>query len=75
MQGHLFAAASESVALTNMGFTNVRSLEPGQMAVIEKGRLRFETFAKPRRAARCFFEGIGAFDEAKVKLAELGADL
>jgi len=58
VQGRLFAAASESVALTNMGFPNVRSLEPGRMAVVEDGALRFERFAKPRGHAHCFFEWV-----------------
>lgn len=58
VQGRLFAAASESVALANMGFTEIQSLAPGEMAIIEKGRLHFERFAKPRQHAYCFFEWI-----------------
>ena len=58
VQGRLFAAASESVALANMGFTKIHSLEPGQMAVVDNGKLRFERFAKSRQPARCFFEWI-----------------
>jgi amidophosphoribosyltransferase len=60
VQGRLFAAASESVALSNMGFaeTEIKSLPPGQMAVIENGRLRFARFARPRGHAHCFFEWI-----------------
>ena len=58
VQGKLFAAASESVALANMGFTEITSLAPGEMAVIERGRLRFERFARPRPHAHCFFEWI-----------------
>jgi amidophosphoribosyltransferase len=57
-QDRLFAAASESVALANVGFTNIRDLAPGEMAIIERGRLRFEKFARPRRHAHCFFEWI-----------------
>ena len=57
-QGRLFAAASESVALANMGFTNICDLAPGEMAIIERGRLRFARFARPRRHAHCFFEWI-----------------
>ncbi|RKY25772.1 MAG: amidophosphoribosyltransferase, partial [Planctomycetota bacterium] len=41
-QGKLFAAASESVALHNLGFTEVHDLKPGQMAIVENGKLRFE---------------------------------
>jgi len=58
VQGKLFAAASESVALTNLGFTKIHSLEPGQMAIVEDGKLRFERFAKARRPAHCFFEWV-----------------
>jgi len=58
VQGRLFAAASESVALSNMGFTDVRPLQPGQMIIIEDGRLRLERFAPVGPKARCFFEWI-----------------
>lgn len=58
VQGRLFAAASESVALSNVGFTDIHPLEPGQMAIIENGELRFERFAGPRRPAHCFFEWV-----------------
>ncbi|MDY7011502.1 MAG: class II glutamine amidotransferase [Planctomycetota bacterium] len=54
----LFAAASESVALSNLGFTNIKSLPPGEMAIVEKGRLRFERFAPNHRCAHCFFEWV-----------------
>jgi amidophosphoribosyltransferase len=57
-QGRLFGAASESAALSNLGFTDIRSLEPGGMVIIEKGRLRTERFARPRRPAHCFFEWV-----------------
>ncbi|MFP4105326.1 MAG: amidophosphoribosyltransferase [Phycisphaerae bacterium] len=57
-QGRLFAAASESVALTNLGFTDVKCLEPGQMAIVEKGKLRFARFAESKRHAKCFFEWV-----------------
>ena len=58
VRGDLFAAASESVALTNMGFTDIHEIAPGEMAVIEKGKLRFERFASVRRHAHCFFEWV-----------------
>ncbi len=75
VQGRLFAAASESVALTNMGFKDVKSIEPGEMAIIEKGKLRFERFAAPRRPAHCFFEWVyfsnvaSVHDDASVYMA------
>lgn len=58
VQGRLFAAASESVALTNLGFNHVCDLPPGHMAVIENGKLRVEQYARPRRKAHCFFEWV-----------------
>ena len=58
VQGRLFGAASESAALENAGFTNVRDLVPGEMIIIEKGRLRIERFAKPMKHAHCFFEWV-----------------
>src|SRR5438445_152008 len=36
--GPFFAAASESVALTNLGFREVHDLEPGEMIVIQDNR-------------------------------------
>src|SRR5580704_330869 len=47
--GPLFAAASESVALHNLGFGEVHSLEPGEMIVIQDNRIRRERFAPRRR--------------------------
>jgi amidophosphoribosyltransferase len=56
--GPLFGAASESVALVNLGFKDVRSVEPGEMILIQDGEVRKERFAAPRRRAHCFFEWI-----------------
>lgn len=56
--GPLFAAASESVALRNLGFEQVRSLEPGEMILIEDGELRHERVAERRTPSHCFFEWI-----------------
>ena len=58
VQGKLFGAASESVALANAGFSEIHALEPGQMAIVERGRLRFERFARVRTRSRCFFEWV-----------------
>jgi amidophosphoribosyltransferase len=56
--GPLFAAASESVALLNLGFKDVRSLEPGEMILIQDGDIRQARFAPRQRPAHCFFEWI-----------------
>ena len=48
-EGPLFAAASESVALHNLGFGDVRSLEPGEMIVIQDNRLRREVYLASAR--------------------------
>ena len=60
IEDNMFAAASESVALSNMGFsdTAIQSLEPGHAIIIEKGELRIEKFAESPRKAHCFFEWI-----------------
>ena len=60
IEGPLFAAASESVALVNLGFSpdSVKSLLPGQAITILDGRFEVERFASSPRRAHCFFEWI-----------------
>jgi len=58
VQGRFLAAASESVALANLGFTEIRDVGPGEMLIVEDGRLRAERFAPRRRHAHCFFEWV-----------------
>jgi len=58
MDGNLFAAASESVALQNLGFTKINTLEPGEIIVIEEGQFRLERFAPKKTPKHCFFEWI-----------------
>jgi amidophosphoribosyltransferase len=79
----LFAAASESVPLFNLGFQNIRSLEPGEMIVIQDGEVRHERFAERRTPSHCFFEWIyfanvaSTLDERSVYLTRraLGEEL
>ncbi len=81
--GPLFAAASESVPLTNLGFRNVRSLEPGTLAVVNNHGVRIERFAPSPKHAHCFFEWIyfanvaSTLDDRSVYLsrAALGQEL
>ncbi len=60
IEGPLLAAASESVALLNLGFAHdsIRSLEPGHMISVIGGNIKIERFAKSPRQAHCFFEWI-----------------
>jgi len=55
-QEGLFAAASESVALANLGFTDIHALRPGQMAIVENGKFRMVNYAASTKRSRCFFE-------------------
>ena len=56
--GPLFAAASESVPLLNLGFHDVRSLQPGELIVIQDGRLRHDSLGPRQTPSHCFFEWI-----------------
>jgi len=81
--GSLFAAASESVPLLNLGFREVRSLEPGEMILIQDNEISLHRFAEPEDRAHCFFEWIyfanvaSTLDERSVYLARsaLGKEL
>jgi amidophosphoribosyltransferase len=81
--GPLFAAASESVPLLNLGFQEIHSLEPGEMIVIQDNEIRRERFAPPQPLTHCFFEWIyfanvaSTLDERSVYLSrsELGREL
>lgn len=58
--GSLFAAASESVALLNLGFPaeSIKSLLPGQAIVVAEDRFEVVRFFPSNRQAHCFFEWI-----------------
>ncbi len=81
--GPLFAAASESVPLANLGFHRIRSLEPGQMVIVTPNSIRYERFAESTKHAHCFFEWIyfanvaSTLDERSVYMsrAMLGREL
>ena len=82
-EGPLFAAASESVPLLNLGFTDIQSLEPGEMIVIQDGQVRFSRFTARQKHSHCFFEWIyfanvaSTLDERNVYLTRsaLGREL
>jgi amidophosphoribosyltransferase len=60
IEGPLVAAASESVALLNLGFAHdsIHSLQPGEMLSISGGEVKLERFADSPRRSHCFFEWI-----------------
>jgi len=59
-EGRLFAAASESVPLLNLGFEpeSIKSLLPGQAITIVNGEFSVQNFTPSTRRAHCFFEWI-----------------
>lgn len=83
IDGPLFAAASESVALQNLGFRDIRPLPPGELILIRNGQLSFHRYADPRPTAHCFFEWVyfanvsSTLDDRSVYLsrARLGQEL
>jgi amidophosphoribosyltransferase len=84
-EGPLFAAASESVALLNLGFQpqSIRSLLPGHLIVVRPDGVKIKQFASSPRTAHCFFEWIyfanvaSTLDERSVYLSRtrLGEEL
>jgi amidophosphoribosyltransferase len=60
IEGPLLAAASESVALLNLGFSHpaIKSLEPGQMITVSGGEFNIERFIDTPGRAHCYFEWI-----------------
>ncbi|MEQ9410260.1 MAG: amidophosphoribosyltransferase [Fuerstiella sp.] len=85
VDGPLFAAASESVALTHLGFPeeSVQNVPPGYAVLVDRQGVRLEQFADSPRRAHCFFEWIyfanaaSHFDDAGVYLSRkrLGEEL
>ena len=84
-EGPLFAAASESVALLNLGFQadSIHSVPPGSMITISKGKFEIESFAEQSNHSHCFFEWIyfanvaSTLDDRSVYLSRtaLGSEL
>ena len=85
LEGNLFAAASESVALTHLGFSeeSIHDVPPGHAVLVEKDGIRLEQFAPSPGKSHCFFEWIyfanaaSQFDGAGVYLSRkrLGEEL
>jgi amidophosphoribosyltransferase len=60
VDGSLFAAASESVALLNLGFDreSIKSVPPGHAILVSPEGIKLEEFCKASPPAHCFFEWI-----------------
>ena len=60
IEGPLLAAASESVALLNLGFhsDSIRSLAPGEAITVAENKISIDRFAEGANTAHCFFEWI-----------------
>lgn len=60
VSGKMFAAASESVALLNLGFkrSEIESLKPGHAITICDGKIEFHQFVDNPGRAHCFFEWV-----------------
>ena len=56
--GKSYILASETCAIEVAGGSVVREIEPGEMAVISGGKIRFKRFAPVRRFTRCIFEQV-----------------
>ena len=50
--------SSETCAIDVMGGKPVREIEPGEMVIIEKGKVRFKRFSPPGNLTRCAFETV-----------------
>lgn len=56
--GKSYILASETCAIEVAGGSVVREIEPGEMAVISGGKIRFRRFAPAARFTRCIFEQV-----------------
>lgn len=85
VEGPLFAAASESVALANLGFRpeSIRALEAGQAVSVSERGIEIDRVTEGTERAHCFFEWIyfsnvaSTLDDRSVYLARkaLGEEL
>ena len=83
--GSLFAVASESVALFNLGFTHeqIKPVPPGEMLLVTKNGIESHAFVEQTTPKHCFFEWVyfanvaSTIDDCSVYLARkrLGEEL
>lgn len=65
VKGDLFAAASESLPLDELGFENIQNVEPGTLIHVTEDGYKVHRFA-PARKAHCFFEWVYFSNAASV---------
>lgn len=85
VEDNIFAAASESVALTHLGFSegSIQNVPPGHAVLVDERGARVEQYAESPKRSHCFFEWIyfanagSHFDNAGVYLSRkrLGEEL
>lgn len=85
VEDNMFASASESVALTHLGFSEdkIQNVPPGHVVLVDEQGVRVEQYAESPRRSHCFFEWIyfanagSNFDDAGVYLSrkKLGEEL
>ena len=83
IDGGVVAAASESVALQNLGFQDIRSIPAGHLLHVKPGSCELIRYAETPSTAHCFFEWIyfanvaSTLDERSVYLTRtaLGKEL
>jgi len=66
VQGNLFGVASESLALLNLGFTDIHHFAPGEMVTVDANGFKFERYVPAQKKASCFFEWIYFANAASV---------
>lgn len=56
--GDSWVFSSETCALEVIGAKTEREIEPGEMAVVRGGKIKFTRFAKAKKISRCIFEQV-----------------
>ncbi len=52
------AVASESCAISNLGMNHIKSVQPGEMLVVENGQAEIKKYAKSTKKSHCMFEWV-----------------
>ncbi len=65
VKGDLFAAASESLPLDELGFDDIQNVEPGTLIHVNKDGYKVHRFAESKKA-HCFFEWVYFSNAASV---------